>query len=67
MLVLVDAPGDARLQAAALACCLIAGNLAALCAATVASGPPPEWDPEPSSARLCPVSLDRRMRAAHSR
>jgi hypothetical protein len=48
MLVLADGPGDARLQAAALACCLIAGNLAALCAATVASGPPPEWDPEPS-------------------
>ena len=48
MLVLADGPGDARLQAAALACCLIAANLAALCAATVASGPPPEWDPEPS-------------------
>jgi hypothetical protein len=47
ILVLADAPDGARVQAAALACCAIAGSLAALGAARLASAPPPEWDPDP--------------------
>jgi hypothetical protein len=48
MLVLADAPDDARLQATALAFYLIAGNLAGLCAARFAPAPPPDWDPDPA-------------------
>jgi hypothetical protein len=47
MVVLADGRRDARLQAAALAYCVIAGNLAGLCAARLAPAPPPEWDPDP--------------------
>jgi hypothetical protein len=47
MMVLADGPDDSRLQAATLACCMIAGNLAGLCAARLASAPPPEWDRAP--------------------
>jgi hypothetical protein len=44
MLILADGPDDVRLQAAALAFCAIAGNLAGLGAARFAPAPPPEWD-----------------------
>jgi hypothetical protein len=47
MVVLADGRGDARLQAAALAYCVIAGYLAGLCAVRLAPAPPPEWDPDP--------------------
>jgi iron(III) transport system permease protein len=47
MIALADGPDDLRLQAAALAVCLIAGNLAGLVAARLAPSPPPEWDPDP--------------------
>jgi hypothetical protein len=48
MLVLADGPPAARLQAATLACFVIAGHIAGLCAARLAPSPPPEWDPDPA-------------------
>ncbi len=47
MLILADGPDDGRRQAAALACCLIAGGLIGLLAARLAPAPPPEWNPDP--------------------
>jgi iron(III) transport system permease protein len=47
MLILADGPDDVRHQAAALAFCLLVGNIAGLFAARLAPAPPPEWNPDP--------------------
>ena len=47
MLVLADGTTGARRQAAALACCVIAGHVAGLCAACLTPSRPPEWDSDP--------------------
>jgi ABC-type Fe3+ transport system permease subunit len=44
---LVNGRDDSRLQAAALAFCVLAGNLAGLCTARLAPVRPPEWDADP--------------------
>jgi ABC-type Fe3+ transport system permease subunit len=47
MLGLAKGPDPARVQAALLAFGVIAGNIAGLLTARLASAPPPEWDPDP--------------------
>lgn len=47
ILVLAEGDREARLQAAALAVFVIAGNLAGLYASRLAPAPPPEWDEDP--------------------
>jgi ABC-type Fe3+ transport system permease subunit len=47
MLNLAHGQDEVRLQAAALAFCVLAGHLAGLCAARLAPAPPPEWDADP--------------------
>ena len=44
MIVLAAGPQESRLQAAALACFVIAMHIVGLCAARLAPSPPPEWD-----------------------